>query len=244
MKKLMLIIALCPLLSFGQFNILGGKNIIKTNLMGLAIKNYNITYERSFLRKFSLSLGYRTMPKTNMPKSMAENLDKTLDNEFIKFDGFQMGNTAITAELRFYVGLKRMGGFYIAPYYRNATFDLTIPVKNLNDASNTINLSGKIKSSSLGLLLGKQWILGKFVVLDFWILGGHYGSSKGSLEANGITNYGTPEELNQYVGQQLVTNAGPFKVTGTATSASSARIDIDGPWVGIRSMSLCLGIKL
>lgn len=246
MKKLFLILGLCPFLSFGQFfNILGGNNVIKTNLFGLALKNYNITYERSFLKKFSLSVGYRTMPKTKMPTSMAQKLESVLDNQYVKFDGFEMGNTAWTAELRFYPGLRKLRGFYLAPYYRKASFDLTIPVKNPADAARPMVFSGKINSDSYGFMIGKQTVLAKFLVLDFWIIGGHYGKSNGSLVANDISMANPPSGyvLNDYIGQSVATQAGPFKVTGTATGPNSGRIDANGPWFGIRSIALSLGVK-
>jgi hypothetical protein len=246
MKKLLMILMLLPLLGSAQLKtLLGGNNVIKTNLFGLAIKNYNVTYERAILKKFSLSVGYRTMAKTKMPSSMAKQLENTLNNDFISFEGLEMGNRAITAEFRFYPGLRKLRGFYVAPYYRNASFDLTIPVKNPADANRPMLFNGTIKSNSYGLMIGKQTVIAKFLVLDFWILGGHYGTSKGSLVANNISTVAAPADfnLNDYVGTQVTQEAGPFKVTGTATGTNSARVDMDGPWLGIRSIALSLGFK-
>ena len=50
MKKLLVIIAFVPVFANSQ-KLIGGKNIIKTNLTGDAIGNYNLTYERSILKK-------------------------------------------------------------------------------------------------------------------------------------------------------------------------------------------------
>jgi hypothetical protein len=66
MKKIVFLLIM-PFCSHAQ------NNIIKTNLMGLAIKNYNITYERSLARVLSFSIGVRHMPKSSVPlKSQIE----------------------------------------------------------------------------------------------------------------------------------------------------------------------------
>ena len=46
MKKILLLFLLAPFFANAQ-KLLGGKNIIKTNISGDLIGNYNLTYERS-----------------------------------------------------------------------------------------------------------------------------------------------------------------------------------------------------
>jgi len=75
----------------------------------------------------SVSASYRYMPKGSLPlQAIAK---KYIDNPAINFDLFQMGNNALTFESRFYLGLQKMSGFYIAPYARFADFDLSVPVE-------------------------------------------------------------------------------------------------------------------
>ncbi|MBC7652082.1 MAG: DUF3575 domain-containing protein, partial [Deinococcales bacterium] len=45
MKKVLYLLAFLPLVTQAQ-SLLNGKNIIKTNLSSLALRNYNISYER------------------------------------------------------------------------------------------------------------------------------------------------------------------------------------------------------
>ena len=107
-------------------SLIGGSNILKTNLSSDLLNNYNITFERSLSRFMSVSLSYRKMDKQKLPlKALAKQF---IQNPAIDFDNFQIGNSAITAEARFYLGVSKMSGLYLAPYARMATFDLTVPL--------------------------------------------------------------------------------------------------------------------
>jgi hypothetical protein len=54
------------------------------------------------------------MPKGPIPYQ--KTLESYINSSEINFNNMQMGNTAITPELRIYLSLKKMKGFYIAPY--------------------------------------------------------------------------------------------------------------------------------
>ena len=127
MKKFIIILLLFPLITKSQ-SLIGGKNIIKTNIFGDAISNFNLTYERSLLKKMSFSVGVRYMPKMGMPQFVKDKVESTIDNKNVRISDFQMGNFAITPEVRFYLGRGKMRGFYIAPYVRYASFDLQVPM--------------------------------------------------------------------------------------------------------------------
>ena len=43
------------------------KNIIKTNVTAYAFRNLNLTYERSINKTFSISLGFSTITKGDVP---------------------------------------------------------------------------------------------------------------------------------------------------------------------------------
>jgi hypothetical protein len=62
-----------------------------------------------------------------------------------------LGNTAITPEVRFYVGKKGHGrGFYLAPFYRNATYKgsgLKFAYQNALNVESTISMSGDLKGN-------------------------------------------------------------------------------------------------
>ena len=247
MKKFIVLLLMIPFFSNAQLGILfGGKNVIKTNISSLAINNYNITYERSFLKKMSLSVGVRYMPKSQLP--LKSTIEKIINDPNVKINDFQVGNFAITPEVRFYLSAGKLKGFYIAPYARYATFDVSIPVTYDNPnytTKPTVLFNGTIKSFSGGILLGTQFSLAKKLVLDFYIIGGHYGSSSGTINAVDINPaMNTPQE-KQALQDQLdkFKEVGPFKFDGKVTSSTTATITSTGPWAGVRAAGLSLGLR-
>ncbi|MDE3253894.1 MAG: hypothetical protein KGO92_13890, partial [Bacteroidota bacterium] len=212
----------------------------------MVMKNYHFTYERSLTKHLSLSLSYRTMPKGSVP--FQSQLEKAINSNDINFSKFEMGNTAWTLEGRFYLGLGRLKGFYLAPYLRFATFDLTAPVKYTYTStsgatagqtfSKEANFTGKVKSTSPGLMIGWQIQLATKIVLDLQIIGGHYGHSNGDLNfAAALSN----DEVTALKSSINNIDAKPFKFTSTVNN-SGAQIKTDGPWAGIRS-NIGIGIR-
>lgn len=232
-------------------SLIGGSNILKTNLSGDALRNYNITFERSLNHFSSVSLSYRNMAKSTLPLQPLMKL--FIENPAINFDNLQMGNTALTAEARFYLGLSKMSGFYLAPYARSASFDLTIPIDyaytpaspsssiTLPSVPLSAQLDGTIRSKSYGAYVGIQFQLLTKLVLDLWIIGGHYGTSSGKLEFQAPE--GTPkialDALKKTIDQ---TKATPFQLQTTVTS-TGVSVDTEGPWAGIRGLGVTVGLR-
>ena len=252
MKKI--VVALFAFISIeaNAQKLIGGDHILKTNLSSDALKNYNLTFEKNILPFVSLSASYRTMPKSTLPlKGLAKKFIKSDD---INFDNFQVGNTALTFEGRFYLGIQKMSGFYIAPYTRFANFDLSIPVNySYNSISTTTlqpivenktaTLEGTIRSQSVGVYVGMQFQLATKLVLDFWMIGGHYGSSNGKLEFTPLPGAKFPAEAQAALQKNLNDiKANPFKIKATVTS-TGAVADMEGPWAGIRGAGLTLGLR-
>jgi len=247
MRKTFALLIAFPLITNAQLGILGGKNIIKTNISGDIIQNYNLTYERSLVKKLSLSIGVRYMPKSTVPYK--EKLEELINNKDVRVSDFQMGNFAITPELRLYLSAGKMKGFYIAPYARYASFDLSVPVTYTNSNLPTTKASalfvGKINSISGGLLIGTQFQLAKKLVMDIWIIGGHYGNSSGTIYAVDINPAVNNAQDRKALQDQLndLKEIGPFRFEGTVTSATTAEVKSVGPWAGIRGLGLNLGIR-
>ncbi|MEY3114235.1 MAG: hypothetical protein RL423_421 [Bacteroidota bacterium] len=249
MKKICLFLALLVTLQVHAQKLIGGNNIIKGNLTSFALKNYQLTYERSLNHFMSVSASYRYMPKGSLPiKSIVE---KYIDNSAINYDLFQMGNNALTFESRFYLGLQKMSGFYIAPYLRFADFDLGVPIAYTytpegsfiapTPITKTADLNGVIKSTSYGAYIGLQKQLLTKLVLDIWFIGGHYGSSNGAL------NFVSPEKLPTPAINALQkvlddTKANPFEIT-SKVNQNGATADMKGPWAGFRGLGISLGLR-
>jgi hypothetical protein len=244
MKKIIILLAVIP--AFAQAQLLGGKNIIKANLSSLAFGNYHATFERAILKKMSISVSYRYGEKKALP---LEKLTRDfIDDPNLNFGRFMLGNSAITPELRLYLGMGKMKGFYVAPYARFANFDFTIPVKYQTgfNATPEADFVGTIKSTSYGVMFGTQYQILKKLVLDIWIVGGHYGTSSGELIAD-ISKNPAPIGSSERTSLQNAINGldlSPFKVTGTiAADGRSATLLSDGPWAGVRGLGLSLGFR-
>lgn len=253
MKRLIVLLAMLPFAANAQL-LLGGKNIIKTNLSSIALKNYHFTYERAILKKLSLSISYRTMGDTKVP--IASTVEKYFDDPNLHVDQFVMSGNAITPELRLYLGRGRMKGFYIAGYYRASKFDVSVPVSYTYTYPNptpqtytkSTTVTGTIKGNAGGLMIGIQKNIAKFLVLDFWILGGHYGSSTGDLKASITESYpgSLQTEQDAAINELKRVNTKPFEFTYSKTGTSpSGTINAasTGPWAGIRALGICLGVR-
>jgi len=225
------------------------KNYVKFNITSIALKNYSIQYERALTKTISLAFTFRDMPSTTLPfKSMI--LKQVGDNEDASdvIEKLKIGNMAFTPEIRFYLGKKGYGrGFYIAPFYRYAKYEASNFVKNYeyqdeNDqqVNASITLSGNVTANTVGLMFGAQWALGKFVCLDWWLLGPHYGKSKGDL--TGIPSQPIPPEGQTEIRQTLEDLEIPMVKQTVEVSANRVNMKIDGPWAGIRA-GISLGIR-
>lgn len=222
-----------------------GMNLFKVNLTSIALKNYSFQYERIINRKFSFALGFRTMPKGKLP--LPGIIEKIVGDDAEAKDqlaNFNLGNTAITPEFRFYVGKKGYGrGFYLAPFYRNATYKgdgLKFTYENAMMVQNNIAMSGELKGNTFGLMLGAQWHLGKHISLDWWILGPHFGNGKGDFSGKSSQPL-TAEEQND-LRQQLEDFEIPLTTKTVVVNAGGANVKLDGPFGGVRS-GLLIGIR-
>lgn len=252
MKKSLFIFLLCFVLKVNGQKLIGGNNIIKGSLTSFALKNYHVSYERSLNHFMSVSASYRYMPKGSLPlQSLAK---KYIDNTAINFDLFQMGNNALTLEGRFYLGLQKMSGFYLAPYARFANFDLAVPVEYTYTPdkavgsiitpapiTKTADLNGTIQSNSYGAYIGIQKQLLTKLVIDIWLIGGHYGHSNGALR------FVAPEKLPTQAVTALQktlddTNLNPFELK-SKVDQNGATAEMKGPWAGIRGLGISLGLR-
>jgi hypothetical protein len=105
----------------------------------------------------------------------------------------------------------------------------------------TANLNGMIKSTSYGAYIGLQKQLLTKLVIDIWLIGGHYGNSTGNL------SFVAPEKLPSQAVDALQktlddTKVNPFELKSKVTQ-NGATADMKGPWAGIRGLGISLGLR-
>ena len=251
MKKIFTLFFIIIAFNASSQNLIGGDNILKTNLSADAINNYNLTFEKSINRFISLSVNYKNMPLSSLPlKSIAKQFIK---NDAIDFDKFKFGNTTITFEGRFYLGLSKMSGFYIGPYIRYGNYDLSVPINytytpekpspniSLPPVPVNANLDGTIRTQSFGAHVGMQFQLLTKLVLDISFIGGHYGTSTGKLNFLAPVSFPKPAQVEL---QRILDNtkANPFTLK-SVVGPNGAVTDTEGPWAGLRGLGIGVGLR-
>lgn len=221
-------------------------NLVKLNLTGILLSNYALQYERVLNRKISVALQYRIMPETGIPFKniiLKQVGDDDPDTKKI-IDDFRMSNFAITPEVRIYLSKKGYGrGFYIAPFYRYASFksnDLNVFYTDDNNVDQSIKMSGKLTTNTAGLLMGVQSDLGKHVTLDISFFGPHYGSGKGTFI--GTTSSPLSSEEQGDLKRQLEDLDIPLTETTVNVNTNGVSLKLDGPWAGYR-FAISLGVR-
>ncbi|MCZ4243268.1 DUF3575 domain-containing protein [Pedobacter punctiformis] len=203
-----------------------GENLIKLNLPSLAMKTFNVQYERAIYGKTSVGLGLRIMPKGSLPfKSSLNSIDDQLGS-------LEMGNFAITPEIKFYLGKGVFRGFYIAPYLKYANYNTSINYEyTSNNKTEVIPLSGHLNTYTAGVLFGAQWRIANDFYLDWSIFGPQYGISSGKLTGTKTLTIQEQKDLKEELdGIDLPVG----KVSNTVDS-NGAVVDLKGPWAGIRA---------
>ena len=106
----------------------------------------------------------------------------------------RMSGWGITPELRLYTSSDKKSpkGFYISPYIRynqysfiknNYEYKYSDIYDENNSKISNMNFHGKSTFVGGGIMIGHQWIIGKNLSIDFWILGLGISSGKFELKA-------------------------------------------------------------
>ncbi|MFV8226215.1 DUF3575 domain-containing protein [Christiangramia aquimixticola] len=220
------------------------KNIPKFSFTSLVFRNIQLQYERVLNRKFSAGLAYSMIPEGDFPfretiinsASSEDDISRYIGNASLKYSSF-------TPEVRFYVGKGYGKGFYLAPFYRHTSYTLD----NINfyydtDEGFEENLAtkGDLSSNTFGLQIGSQFNLGSRLILDWFIIGPHYGSGNGDLAG---TTAGTLSETEQQSLRNTLNEIDfPLGEFSNEVNSKGAVVKIEGPWAGIRA-GLALGYR-
>lgn len=226
------------------------RNIIKTNLSTLALNNYSLTYERLIARKISASLGWRHMPNTHMTQTALtkevmkyfEEGDSDINEQL---DQLKMSGNALTAEVRFYTG-RRPGakGFYAGVYGRYASFTYDYPYDFESELGTTTRVPFKGKSSGIGggIILGGQFNVHKRVIIDLYIIGGHYGSFSGKVDGLAdLSDLSEQDRADLKDELESLIEIGDRKNITATVREDGVRADVSMPFLGVRGLGFTVG---
>jgi hypothetical protein len=220
------------------------QNNVKISLTSLVFKNFQFQYERSLTKRIGVVVGYSFISKGSVPfKSQLSELASSSQDTQGMFDNAELGYTAFTPEVRFYLGKGYGKGFYIAPFYRNLKYDITgVNFKYTNQigGKDNIDMGGKLSANTFGLQFGAQFNLGKHLILDWWIVGPHYGTSSGDFV--GVTSRTLTAFEQNELQKELDKIELPLSDVNAKANANGATINISGPWAGVRS-GISLGYR-
>ncbi len=221
-------------------------NTIKLNLLALPARNLSFQYERAITRHFALDLGVSVMPSGRVPFAGIFDGYVSSDETGVAkdiLDGTQMGGFAFTPEARIYLGSRRQRGFYLAPYARFGSYNLSLDYAYTDNEGQVFptKLDGSIRTASAGLMVGTQWRLPGRLVLDWWIAGLSAQSVNLDLDTRADLSSLTAEERADLESTIEGTSIGGRKLQATVTD-NGINGDAKFPLVGFRT-GLALGLR-
>lgn len=214
------------------------KNVIKTNLISLGLKNYNLSYERRLSERWTLSYFLTLMPKTQTPfvKSLNdfvmgydqthEDIERNRNNPILnlKTGGYRTG---IQARFYFpytiYKSGNAMSGFYLGSIIHSSGYKHTTSFTGSLDGDEFgASLEMKTEHLGFGLQLGNQWVVNDRLILDFTI----FGLSTNYTRFNGKISADSQIDLIKYIDEVLDFNLG-FWEDSSRDMVSSVEINLE-----------------
>lgn len=217
---------------------LPSKNMAKVNLSAFTFKGYGLQYERQISKRFTVALGYSTIPKGVI--AYQSEIEDAIDDSSVNVGDFKLGTSIFTPEVRFYVGKRgAFHGFYFAPYARISTYNMAVPVEINSNPARTVLFDGKLNNFTGGLMLGSNFKLSKSLYLDWWILGASAGSGKGNLIAATTLSSSEQADLKRELDELDV----PFTDIQSVVNSNGATVKTTGTMFGVRGLGINLGIR-
>ena len=220
------------------------QNNVKLNIFALPLRTLSVQYERGFTEKISAALSLRLQPDGHIPlRSVfvsAFGITGEAGNDFA--DNARTSSFAATIEGRYYFGRRPLNGLYLAPFLRYNTYniDWDYSFVDKNDKVVPVDISGKGKGFTGGLLIGAQWHIKERFLIDWWIVGPSYGRLNLSLTGSG----GGIGDLDDEDRARLEYEVKSVTLGGSSFNADVQKnsITVTGsiPFPGVRT-GLCVG---
>lgn len=223
------------------------RTLVKFNVSGVVVNHYTAQYERILTKNSSITFSAGVAYNAPLPFKQAL-LDRFSDNA----DAVRAINTTLftkyigTFEYRFYLAGHAPTGWYIAPFvrYLNMSIDQNYTYTDRKGVLHRPNLKAQFNAGGAGVLLGYQWMLGKRVGIDLWLLGPFYGTNiKADFVGNDPLWQSLSAEDIQNIRRDITSVALPgYKATDKINLPTIEAV-LDGPYYGVRAFGLALSYR-
>jgi len=238
MKHYYLVTLIIGILAMSGLKAQENTNLIKLNILPLAVGNVAFEYEKAIQQRVSLNATLSLRPKSGLPfRSIWES---AIDDPSDILGGAKFGAFSFTPEIRFYLGNNvAFRGFYFAPFVKYARYSLsTILSVEEPDYQKEVPISGALNALTAGLAIGSQWRLGEHIYLDWRIIGPNYGFNNGTFEGKTQLNTDEQEELRKQL-EDFDIDVLDLK---KEVDSEGVTLKTKGPFAGIRT-ALSLGYR-
>lgn len=197
------------------------KNAIKISLSSLALSNVHVKYERAINPQFSFQLSLGKYLPVDLVKRFSDRkfnwreyeLDLENFNElefygnYLTIPEIGLSGYYTQGEVRWYAGKKKtLRGFYLAPFY---TYHMAA-LNNVEAADSEgfiYNGNVSVRYAGGGLQAGMQWLVKKWLIIDFNFLGLGVAGVKNKVSYttdNPYVNYETQlKDFENFVAEEL-----------------------------------------
>lgn len=222
----------------------GDDHLLKTNLLNLPLKTFNIEYERSFRPNISIGVDISFTPTRELPFESAITDKITNENAKKSVEETRFSQFSIIPQARFYFGDRDVfTRFYTSPYIKYSRYRASSTLFYNSSFVNTANttpvpievpISGNINTLSAGIAVGLQFQILKSLYIDWKIIGTHYGFTfgKGAGESNAPLTNQMQEDIRKSL-QKL--DDIPFYSFPHTVTENSVEIKPKGANIGITS---------
>lgn len=253
---LMMVMVQLSVLAQTSFSRGDNPNMAKFNVLPLVGGKFAFEYERLLTGRVSVGGSISVRPRMGIPFSstVKSYIDEEEVNRFI--DEFKSSNFSFTPEVRFYLSSKGgFRGFYLAPYVKYTSYGITLPYdfdmyvqhegEEFYDRTETIPISGNMRSFTGGLSLGTSFKLASNIYLDWRIIGPGYGVASGKVSGKMALNADEQTSLRDGLDElsyELEDLALGIKIDHDVHSEGADIIVQRSPWAGLRT-GLSIGYR-
>lgn len=222
---------------------LGNRTVVKFNLSGVVIQSYTAQYERVLNRFSTITVSGSYTPNSTPLPFKQTLLNYYGDNQDAKraIETTLFSKKIGTLEYRFYPKGHAPTGWYIAPFVRYANMAIS------NDYTYTpsdgilhrAHLDASFNAGGAGVLLGYQFLFGKHVGLDLWLLGPFYGTNVNASFVGVDPLWTTLKPADVVKLKQDIDNTKlPLYSVSSTLNLPTITALLKGPYYGVRAFGL------